>query len=313
MKALLIAMILILTTSASMSTEINLNFDFNVDGKEFKKNEVYTNTKGIKFKVTRFEFYMCGFELNEKSLENYLLVDGDYKIYTLGEHDIKELNNIRMSFGVKIEDNLGKDPNFYGIFHPLGPKDPSMHWGWNAGYRFWAIEGLSDPDGDGQFDKSFQYHVLGDESFRTLSFDINAIENDGKVDIDIDFNLQKLLVPVDMTQFGIFHDFYNNSKEIRDLVDNIIPSGAISIKSTSSVESNENNIELYPNPTTNYLKVGQEYLNSNYSIIALDGNLVQAGTINNSQINLENLISGTYLIRISDSKGKINMAKFVKK
>ncbi|PKL80654.1 MAG: hypothetical protein CVV25_03900 [Ignavibacteriae bacterium HGW-Ignavibacteriae-4] len=306
-------MILILTTSASMSTEINLNFDFNVDGKEFKKNEVYTNTNGIKFKVTRFEYYMCGFELNEKPLNLYLLVDGDYPNYSLGDNDINELSKIGMSFGVKIEDNIGKDPNMYSPFHALGPKDPSMHWGWNAGYRFWAIEGLSDPDGDGQFDKSFQYHILGDESFRSLSFDLNAIKTDGAINVEIDFNLQKLLAPIDMTQFGIFHDFYNNSKEIRDLVDNIIPSGAISIKSTSSVESNENNIELYPNPTTNYLKVGQEYLNSNYSIIALDGNLVQAGTINNSQINLENLISGTYLIRISDSKGKINMAKFVKK
>lgn len=59
------------------------------------------------------------------------------------------------------------------------------------------------------------------------SFDLDASVNNGYIDIMVDFNIQKLLARVDMTQFGIFHNFYNNSQEVRDMVDNIIPSGSI--------------------------------------------------------------------------------------
>jgi hypothetical protein len=110
----------------------------------------------------------------------------------------------------------------------------------------------------------------------------------------------------------VFHDFYADSPEIRSFVDNIIPSGAISLKSTTSVETTDNSIEIYPNPAANYLNVGQIYLNSDYSIIAIDGAIAKSGTIKSNKINLDNLMTGTYLIRISDSKGNINTAKFVK-
>ena len=313
MKRLILATIMALTIGTISAAEVNLNIDYHVDDKEFQMNQEYTNTKDINYKITRLEYYICGFKFDDLELDNYLLANGNYESYLLGEYDINEINRVTMSFGVKKEDNINQDPNKYGPLHPLGPKDPSMHWGWAAGYRFWVVEGVVDNDKDGIYDKSFQYHILGDEAFRTMSFDVNTVSKSGVIDINLDFDIQKLLLPVDMTKFVAYHDFYNNLPEIRDFINNISASEVITSKTISSVESKENNIDIYPNPTTNYLIVGQGYLNSEYEIIAIDGNLAQAGTINNSQINLENLISGTYLIRISDSKGKINTAKFVKK
>lgn len=313
MKILIITLLLALSTSAGMSTEVNLNINYNVDGTSFSLGTEYTNTDGIKYKVTRFEYYMCQFELDGQSLDGiYVLANGKISNYNLGDLDIESVHKMNVSFGVEKKENIGKDPNRFDLFHPLAPKNPSMHWGWNAGYRFWAIEGLSDPDGDGQYDKSFQYHILGDESFRTLSLDVDASVNNGKIDIMVDFNIQKLLAPVDMTQFGIFHDFYNNSQEVRALVDNIIPSGAITSKTTSSVETVNKSIELSPNPSSNHLNVDSKFMNSDYDIISIDGSTVQSGFIYNSRIGINDLTTGTYLIMIKDSMGNINTAKFVK-
>lgn len=312
MRNLLIAILLVLSTNILSSTEVYLNIDNNVDGKEFKLNEVYTNAKGIKYKIARFEYYICNIILNDLSLENYILANSNNERNLIANYGIVELDKISMSFGVKREDNIDQDPNKYPPFHPLAPKDPAMHWGWAAGYRFWVVEGLSDPDGDGVYDKSFQYHVLGDEAFRSITFDVDLVKKNETIDVNIDFNIQKLLTSIDMTQSGVFNDFYLDSPEIRSFVDNIIPSGAITLKSTTSVETTDNSIEIYPNPAANYLTVGQQYLNSDYSIIAIDGAIAKSGTINSNRIILDNLMTGTYLIRISDSKGNINTAKFVK-
>ena len=312
MKNIIIATFLMLFTNVLYSNEVKLNFDFNVAGEEFIINKKYTNNDNINYKITRLEFYMCGFKLDDLELDDYLLVNGNFKTYSLGEYSIDKVNNVTMSFGVKKEDNINQDPNKYGVFHPLGPKDPSMHWGWAAGYRFWVVEGVVDHDNDGVYDKSFQYHVLGDEAFRTMSFDIDAFSQDGVLDINMDFDVQKLLLPVDMTKFVAYHDFYNNSQELRDFINNITSSGVITSKTTSSVESIENNIEVYPNPAADYLIIGEKYLNSNFSIVAIDGTILLSGTINSNHINLEILVSGTYLIRISELNGNIKTAKFVK-
>lgn len=312
MKNLLIALILVLSTNILSSTEVMLNIDYNMEGKDFKLNEEYTNAKGIKFKITRLEYYMCGFKLDDLELDTYILANDNYETYKLGNYDIDKVDKVTMSFGVKKEDNIDQDPNKYDPLHPLAPKDPAMHWGWAAGYRFWVVEGVVDHDNDGVYDKSFQYHVLGDEAFRTMSFDVNAVKQNDIIDININFDVYKLLLPIDMTKFLAYHDFYNNLPELRDFINNITASNVITIKKTSSVETTDNSIEIYPNPATNYLNIGQIYLNSDYSIIAIDGSITQSGTIKSNRINLENLMSGTYLIRISDRNGNINTAKFVK-
>ena len=308
-----IKIILLLSATALLnSAEVNLNLDYNVDGQKFKLNSQYKNELGIKYQITRLDFYMCGFKLDDLELDNYILATGDYENYTLGEHDVNNVENLTISFGVKKEDNIGQDPNKYGPLHPLAPKNPSMHWGWAAGYRFWVVEGFVDSDNDGQYDKSFQYHILGDEAFRTISLKTNANEKNGVIDLNINFNIQKLLKSIDMTKFGAYHDFYNNSQELRDFINNIISSGAITSEVKSSVEDSNNDIRVYPNPTSDILNISSEFLNKEYNIFTLDGISVSQGVVKSSSITLDKLVSGTYLIKIFDDKGIIKIAKFVK-
>jgi len=323
MKKIIIAVLLAMTCTMS-AAEVNLNIDYNVDGVPFEYNKEYINTDGIKYKVTRFEFYMCQFKLDDTVLEGtYVLANAQYNKYTLGNFDIDQVNKLGISFGVEAEENIGKDPNRFGMFHPLAPKNPSMHWGWAAGYRFWAIEGFSDPDGDGEYDKSFQFHILGDEAFRSVLFDVGAeaiksvakegIQSEGGVvDIKLGFNIQKLLAPVDMTKFGIYHQFYNDSQEVRDVIDNFTESDVVTSETQTSIAM-FNNIEISPNPTTDFLNIGNEFITASYDIISLEGTTVQSGNIDNDIIKVGDISTGTYILRIYDKKNVLNTAKFVKK
>ncbi|MFN3195960.1 MAG: MbnP family protein [Chlorobiota bacterium] len=235
MKTIIITTLLLIT-SLTYAAEVNLNINYNVDGVPFELDKEYVNKDGIKYKISRFQYYMCEFQLDDTQLDGtYILANASMPSYPLGNINVSSIDNINISFGVEEEENIGKDPNRYSMFHPLAPKNPSMHWGWSAGYRFWAIEGFSDPDGDGEYDKSFQFHILGDESFRTLSLPVNSTEENGTIDINLSFNIQEILAPVDMTTFGVHHDFYNNSQPIRDLINNFAESEVVTSEAITSV------------------------------------------------------------------------------
>ena len=72
---------------------------------------------------------------------------------SLGEVPSGRYTGLRFLLGVDGLDNRiapGDAPDD----HPLAPKDPSMHWNWNAGYVFLRFDGLLDIDGDGTVDPS---------------------------------------------------------------------------------------------------------------------------------------------------------------
>lgn len=313
MKTFLLTTILLLSVCTLSAEEVYLNIDYNVDGEKFVTNQVYTNSKGINYKVSKIYYYMFGFRLNETYIYKYVLANSNVNRHKLGDFDLNSIDSLTISFGVSSFENMGVDPNSFPPDHPLAPQNQTMHWGWAAGYRFWMIDGFSDPDGDGVFDKSFQYHALGNEALRTIVFKTNSVSKNGVIDLNFEMDVQKLLSPIDMSQYGIYHEFYNNSPQIRAFIDNIIPSKVITAKVMTSVETNTNSISLSPNPADEYLNFGSEYLNKDYDIISINGNVLKNGRLNENQIQISDLTKGTYFLRIYDEKGIINTAKFVKK
>lgn len=313
MKNSLLILTFMISALAINAEEIYLNINYNVDGEKFITNKVYTNSEGINYKVVHLYYYMCGFKFDDTNIDKYVLANADSSRHKLGDLNIQSINKLNISYGVSSFDNIGVDPNTFPSDHPLAPQNQTMHWGWAAGYRFWLVDGFSDPDGDGVFNKSFQYHVLGNEAFRKLEFDVNTKSKNGVLDLNIDFDIQKLLSTIDMKEYGIYHEFYNNSPEVRAFINNIIPSGAITAQKTTFVELNTNSIIVSPNPADDYLFIGTEYLNNEYNIISINGNVLKNGRLVDNKIQISDLITGTYFLRIYDEKGILNTAKFVKK
>lgn len=76
-------------------------------------------------------------------------------------------------------------------------------------------------------------------------------------------------------------------------------------------------LEVYPNPALNYLQVNGLTINSNqkfsYSVFTIDGKLEQQGDLNsNGKINVQGLIRGFYVLKLTPSNGAPSRTRFVK-
>lgn len=307
-------LIFIVASLSLISEEVDLKINYHIDGKTLKYGEVYTNKNNINFKVARFQYYICGVELNDKKIDGlYILANGFRPSYSLGEFENEVITKIKFDLGVDSSNNVGVDPNSFPIFHALAPKNPSMHWGWSAGYRFWAIEGVSDPDGDGTFDKSFQYHVIGDDALKSVSLNVDTKKIDDKININIDFDVQKLLSVVDMSTFSVYHGFSQQYPEIKEFVTNISSSNAITIPSINSIENQElTQAKLYPNPSSSVINLNGDLLNTSYEILDINGNILKSGEVSTNSISIGDIDQGIYFVIFKRDGYSIENIKFIK-
>lgn len=75
------------------------------------------------------------------------------------------------------------------------------------------------------------------------------------------------------------------------------------------------NIEftVFPNPAREVLYINCDIEKAVYQIFDINGRLVNSGlAFSNSEINISDLVSGTYLIILSTDNGKTGIQKFVK-
>ncbi|MCF8237244.1 MAG: hypothetical protein K9I85_03750 [Saprospiraceae bacterium] len=168
MKSILVLFSLIFTAAVSaQEVPVTLKFQHTIADEALAQGEIYSSIQG-NFMVTRLSYYLSGIELIHDGGQRfafddlYLLVHGFQDTYDLGMADIQEIEGIAFSIGVDSVTNHA-DPAEWPASHPLSFQSPSMHWGWLSGYRFLAIEGLLDNNQDGDPEKVWEFHVVGDE------------------------------------------------------------------------------------------------------------------------------------------------------
>ncbi|SIP97486.1 Por secretion system C-terminal sorting domain-containing protein [Chryseobacterium sp. RU37D] len=77
-------------------------------------------------------------------------------------------------------------------------------------------------------------------------------------------------------------------------------------------EVKKETISLYPNPASDVLNITKVSNKASFEIYNAVGQLVKAGTINNNQLRIADLVKGTYIITIKD-KNTSESIKFIKK
>ena len=119
----------------------------------------------------------------------------------------------------------------------------------------------------------------------------------------IDFG-DNALVPID-----ILFDIVDNNRFINNSVD----AGAFEFNPTLSnddLKTSQNQIKLYPNPTTSILNIEMNSKFKHASIYNIFGSEILK--VDSSKINVSNLNKGVYLIKIEDVEGAILTKRFVK-
>jgi cytochrome c peroxidase len=82
--------------------------------------------------------------------------------FSLGEIPGDDFQALRFLVGLNPERNHS-DPNRYPAAHPLNPQLNNLHWTWQTGYIFYAIEGYSESD------LGFLYHLGNDSNAATVT------------------------------------------------------------------------------------------------------------------------------------------------
>jgi cytochrome c peroxidase len=137
-----------------------------------------TNAAGNVLSVTRLSYLISGIRLHASSGE-IVKVDRQFAFlnpvegrssFTISNVPAGQFTNISFNVGLSAAVNHG-DPGVWAGKHPLNPNVNGLHWSWQQGYVFFALEGhYLQPDGA---ISAYSYHIANDACLINASSSIN--------------------------------------------------------------------------------------------------------------------------------------------
>ncbi len=243
---------------AQTSNQVVLSFEHKAIGVEplVLDQTVFSIWNNKKVILSRAEFYISEIEILQPDgtvlplTDRYVLLNANAPTteFDLGSWPVETAQGLVMHLGVPQSVNH-LDPATYPTGHPLALQNPSMHWGWSAGYRFMAIEGKVDNNGDGVPETTFEFHNLGDALYKTIEFTGTKNAENGELELHFILDYSKLFENMAMSGNVIQHGsgaanvaMMNNAASASFLYI-VLP-----VSATPDVASNSLQIQAWPNP-----------------------------------------------------------------
>ena len=244
------------TASTQVTNQVVFSFDHQAANHPLVLGQsVFSIWNNKKVQLSRAEFYISEVELQHPDgtmlplSDQYLLVSASAPTteFTLGSWPVEAAHGVILHLGVPQAVNHN-DPAAWPSSHALAPKNPSMHWGWAAGYRFMAIEGKVDNNGDGVPETNFEFHNLGDALYKTITLTgVQTVAN-GVLHVHFKLDYAQLFKNMTMTGNVIQHGSaaMNSAMMNNAAMQNFLTMPALS--ATHAVIDNSLNIKALPNP-----------------------------------------------------------------
>lgn len=299
-------------------SKVNLQINHFLGSEAFELDKTVTSEDDVDLNVSRLEYYLSemsivhdGGKVSEAK-NIYALVNASGEtIINLGEHEFEKIEAINFSVGVD-PDNNHLDPASWPESHPLAPKDPSMHWGWTAGYRFVAFEGRAGES----LGTKYEFHALGDKNYFSYSVPVEATEGEGVWEIELNADYLKGLQSLDLEEGLIVHgedgaaatlltNFWNAVFESKDGKGNVLD-----VNDKAAVKK----LAVYPNPTTRLVTLPQELVekDAELTIFNVSGQVVMSGQVRNLSNNQVILTQpGLYNFQLISNNGEHSTATVV--
>jgi hypothetical protein len=260
---------------AISQNNIKLRINHKLGDQDFAMNTQATNNLGNTFLVTRLEYYVSQISITHDggqttSIDDtWILVNAaEPTEVDLGNYNINEIEGITYHIGVDPDHNH-EDPALYPSDHPLAPKFPSMHWGWSAGYRFLAFEGLGGAD----LNRTIELHGLIDANYfrKTLAFEASASGGEAIISLDADYT--KIIENIEVSSGVVIHGGNSLARiALENFRDYVVTPGE-PISAAQNVDANQY-FKVFPNPVVNHqLNMSIQSLDlGNYHVIIKDMN-----------------------------------------
>jgi len=314
----------------AQSKEIIFQLNHNYNGAEFVlaeyipnepetflvDNQCYIVDNSTPVKFFRMEYYLhinhitdsSGISMNFTE-DTYILVNPTQNEYNIGSHEVSDVNKLFFHLGVAPEVNHN-DPTLLEASHPLAPQNPSMHWGWSAGYRFIAIEAMLDTDHNDTLDIPGQYHVVDDTYYTALDITDAVVETETSITFFIDVNYDKMFENINASEGGVFHGAFDENLA---LVNNIATNSVFTVTENLSLTETIVSNGIFPNPFTNVIQLNLKQ-HSRVKLFNVLGDLIEIQELNKGlqRIETEQLIKGLYILTI-ESQDTSETVKLLKR
>lgn len=200
---------------------INLKFYHMLGSSTFAFNQDFTDDSGNMCTFTRAQMYISNPVYLDDAGDTlaapaeYILISPDQTTYSIGTLSADtHVHTMNLLIGVDTAAN-NDDPAGYATGHALAYQTPSMHWNWNSGYIFIAIEGHVDIDGSGTYDsgEDFVMHVGMNSMARTVSglmAHFNTVEGQTH-NIELEIDWAELVAGIDLSTDNSTHTMDNMS------------------------------------------------------------------------------------------------------
>jgi len=166
----------------------------------------YQTSAGERFSITRVSYLVSNFALQRDDgswleISNsvaWLDFDRDRNSIWLDRIPAGEFRTVRFTIGLNTNLNHA-DAASFPAGHPLNPNLDGLHWGWQGGYVFLALEGLWR-NSAGELD-GWAYHLARDPNATRITLAVPlAVTNETR--LELDFDLATLLNAPRPLSFG---------------------------------------------------------------------------------------------------------------
>lgn len=282
------------------------------DGEVLNFDNTYIVGDNIPIRFDRIEYYIhlnsliSNQNIATDLIDKYILVNANQNNYNIGDIELLDDDLISLNFNIGVEYNLNHaDPSLQDSSHPLAPQFPSMHWGWAAGYRFAALEGMIDKNQDSVMETVFQYHPVDDSYYSDTITSEGIIENENNLTIFINANYDRLIENIGTDEGGVYHGIH---EENGLLMDNFSGNNVFTVPENLNLKETYVSNTVFPNPFSNTIQLN---LNENSIVKVYNslGLLVDEFKFDKGQqqINTETLLNGIYILSIHSKSGTENI------
>ncbi|HEY6167196.1 MAG TPA: MbnP family protein, partial [Verrucomicrobiae bacterium] len=196
----------LLQTARGASLEVQIAPRFGNASGQFDR-AAFTNAAGETLSVTRADLLVSDFALRRadgawlgKSNEvAFLHLAAEHTSFRVAGIPAGHYDQLRFRVGVPTELNHS-DAAKYPADHPLNPNFNGLHWSWQGGYIFMALEGRWSAPGT-ESPSGYSLHLANDWNLTTVTLPV-ALELFRDVWLQLDFDLAGLLHSMSFAKDG---------------------------------------------------------------------------------------------------------------
>lgn len=327
MKKILFCALMLINFSSFGQKNVFVTISPKFAGADLQMGVDYTSINGTVLNLDHFDYYLSDLHVIHDGgqdldlSDTVFLVEPQNHILYLGFIDVTTIEQINFAIGVPaiINTSAGAeaiDITLYPPHHPLSFQDPSMYWGWTAGYMHMIIGGLADSNTDGIADAAFELHNVGDNNYRHVQLPVIQTNTATDiVNIALNCNVDYWIKDIPIESVGILHGSTNENMEIMANVETEPVFNQPSTASSQELAGASGSIFATLNDNEVVLNWADINNISSYIVTDINGKLLQKGKIegNSGAQIISDLNSGVYFFHLLDNSEKeLKQLKFIK-